>query len=364
MKELLLSLFKGEAQRLFWSQLLFLAALFSGVALLGYVFKDEIYQQEIYVAKQQTIRVYCLEDGKSKPVPTWTPPDLVDEALKFLPLEKRSQKLYVTDKNLEKTLASAFLKHPLVSKVHRVLCEYPSTVRVFLELREPVALIDASAEKRDAFYNDALKRFPNDERFLAKGVNLLDLDAEDAPSNVPADRYVVDAEGARLPNKYFKDHPDFYQSLPIILGIGSGKGGAPVDQLVKEGCAFIRFLNESTARSALRIKTLAVANPYGVSHGVWYFQTESGSLVKWGLFVPPRKGKGETSDAESGQSGWEEIYEFQYRKLVDLNNQIKENASEVEFYRGSPHESERASAEERRKNAYDVSTLLIGEEEN
>lgn len=363
-KKLLLCLFVGKAQRLFWSQVLFLAALFAGVALLGYVFKDEIYQQEIYVVKQETIRVYCLENGNSKPVPSWAPQNLVDEALKFLPLEKRSQKLYVTDKDIENTLASAFQKHPLVSKVRRVLCEYPSTVRVFLELRTPIALIDASAVKRDDFYNEALKRFPNDKSFLAKGVSLLELNAENAPENVPAARYVVDADGSRLPNKYFKDHPDFYQSLPIVLGIGVEEGGASVDQLLKEGCAFIRFLDESTARSALRITTIAVANPYGATHGVWYFQTESGSLVKWGLFVPARQEKRENSDAGNVQRSWEDLYQFQYRKLVDLNNQIKENASEVEAYRNSTDESERAKAQERRKNAYDVSTLLLGEEEN
>lgn len=364
MKKLFFYLFVGKAQRLFWSQILFLAALFACVALLVCVFKDEIYRQEIYVVRQETIRVYCLKNGKSEPIPAWAPQNLVDEALKFLPLEKRGQKLYVTDKEIEKTLASAFQKHPLVSKVHRVLCEYPSTVRVFLELRTPVALVDASAVKRDKFYSKALERFPNDKNFLAKGLSLLELNAENAGENDPAARYVVDADGSRLPNKYFKDHPDFYQSLPIVLGIGVEEGGASVDQLLKEGCAFLRFLDESTARSALRITTIAVANPYGASHGVWYFQTESGSIVKWGLFVPSRQVKNETAAARGVQQSWEDLYNFQYRKLVDLNNQIKENALEVETRRNSTDESERSKAEELRKTAYDVSTLLLGEEEN
>lgn len=363
-KTLFLFLFVGKAQRLFWSQVLFLAALFAGVAFLGYAFKDEIYHQDIYVVKQETIRVYCLENGNSQPIPSWAPQNLVDEALKYLPLEMRNQKLYVTDKEIEKTLASAFQKHPLVSKVHRVLCEYPSTVRVFLELRTPIALIDASAAKRDDFYNEALKRFPNDKGFLSKGVSLLELNAENAPENVPAARYVVDADGSRLPNKYFKDHPDFYQSLPLVLGIGAEEGGASVDQLLKEGCAFVRFLDESTALSALRVTTIAVANPYGVSHGVWYFQTESGSIVKWGLFVPARQKKKENADAGSAQRSWDDLYRFQYRKLVDLNDQVKENAAEVEARSNSADESERAKAQELRKNAYDVSTLLLGEEEN
>ena len=86
--------------------------------------------------------------------------------------------------------------------------------------------------------------------------------------------------------------------------------------------------------------------------------------MKWGLFVPARQKKKENADAESVQRSWDDLYRFQYRKLVDLNDQVKEHAAEVEARSNSADESERAKAQELRKNAYDVSTLLLGEEEN
>ena len=90
-------------------------------------------------------------------------------------------------------------------------------------------------------------------------------------------------------------------------------------------------------------------------------------MVKWGRFVG--KARDASDSATSRRSSqrqhdeWEELKAFQKRKLTRLLDLVNENNYAVEKAKLSSDKETRDNAEKLRTRIYDVSSELLGEEE-
>jgi hypothetical protein len=360
------TLFVAKSVRQFWGPVAFLSFLFLALGIACFYFKEDILNQREYIVPRERIRV-------ANP-PPWLTSDFVTEVLRLLPAEYRDKNqasdsddnglelaLNANDPPLVDNLRIAFLKHPLVERVREIYIYYPPTIDVKLDFRMPLALVDSDSELLEEFQSDIAKYFPDDSRFFKTRPSLsAALQPEPIEQeNVPV-RYIIDKTGRRLPNAYFAGKQEIYARLPRIAGLFSSNASAGDDPILEEAGAFARFLNEANATEDWQIVKIGVLRVYGAKRGLWFFKTSGNAVVKWGRFAPRIK---TTTNPRNDPSEWSELYNFQYRKLVELRERILDNDEMIRALRASHDPQERANAEKKRLKVYDVSSVLLGEED-
>ncbi|MBQ9799220.1 MAG: hypothetical protein IJO40_04685 [Thermoguttaceae bacterium] len=278
--------FLGRAQRVVGAQAL------TGLLLLGFgasvwtSLRTDISEQEIYIVKESD---FCVWNP-----PVWISDRFVAEALELRAPEARTDELNSLDPNLVDNLLVAFESHPWVEKVESIEVRFPARVDVKLKYKEPVATIDPTpsvafdlSDSTTPFFNDGEQNAQNekkDERF--------------------GEKYVVDANGYRLPDEYFRNNPSAYRDFPTVLGIRStpvSDFGQCGDPLVVEAAAFASFLTERDVFKKLGINRIIVAKEKGETKGVYCLKTVGGVAVFWGRFAADGEGSGAAGDENIGE---------------------------------------------------------------
>lgn len=388
---------RDDALRRFSGPFLFLLFLFATLGAACLYFRDDVVNQAQYVVKRENIRVVDP--------PSWIDGGFVDEILRLLPSEFRERRpelkedapkasrvdelsagslssidreprLNSNDPKLVENLRIAAMKHPLVESVAEIRVYYPGKVDLRLNFRVPVALVDCSPKSLESFMSDVKEKFPNDYRFFSDVFNSPSAfsispetgESEDGAEPGASARFLIDKSGRQLPNRYFVDHPGAYSALPKVAGLTASAASASSDPILEEAGAFARFLAETRATTDWQITQLGALRAYGSTRGLWYFKTSGGAFVKWGRFT--RKVQTEeapeyaTRDRRlAAKNDWNALFNFQYRKFVELRRRILENDARVEMLKKSDDKETRESAEKYRLKVYDVSDALLGEEE-
>lgn len=272
--------FLGRAQRIFGAQAL------TGLLLLGFgasvwtSLRTDICDQEIYLVKESD---FCVWNP-----PIWVSDRFVAEALELRAPEARAEELNSLDPNLVDNLLIAFESHPWVERVESIEVRFPARVDVKLKYKEPVAVIDPTPSVAIDLSDSTTPVFNDDWQDDEDGQE----GQKGQKTNVVGarfdEKYVVDANGYRLPDEYFRNNPSAYRDFPIVLGIrstpvsGFGQCGDP---LVVEAAAFASFLAERNVFEKLGINRIVVAKNKGEAKGVYCLKTVGGVSVFWGRFA-------------------------------------------------------------------------------
>lgn len=305
--------FLGRAQRVFGAQAL------TGLLLLGFgasvwtSLRTDICDQEIYRVKESDLRVWNP--------PIWVSDRFVSEALELRAPEARTEELNSLDPNLVDNLLIAFESHPWVEKVESIEIRFPARVDVKLQYKEPVAVIDPTpsvaidlSDSTTPVFNDDWQDGGNGQETGTQGARF-------------GEKYVVDANGYRLPDDYFRNNPSAYRDFPVVLGIrstpvsGFGQCGDP---LVVEAAAFAKFLAERDVFEKLGINRVVVAKNKGETKGVYCLKTVGGVAVFWGRFTSAKEEKNATIERD-GERG--ETFAFQEEKARKLFRLAEKYAS-------------------------------------
>lgn len=300
--------FLGRAQRVFCAQAL------TGLLLLGFgasvwtSLRTDICDQEIYTVKESD---FCVWNP-----PIWVSDRFVAEALELRAPEARTEKLSSLDPNLVDNLLIAFESHPWVEKVESIEVRFPARVDVKLKYKEPVATIDPTPSVAIELSDSTTPAF-NDDRQDGQNGGDRESDGEQFEG-----KYVVDANGYRLPDEYFRNNPSAYREFPIVLGIrstpvsGFGQCGDP---LVVEAAAFASFLTERKIFEKLGVDRIVVAKEKGETKGVYRLKTVGGVSVFWGRFASDADLKSASFKAKNGEEGETfALQEAKARKLFQL----------------------------------------------
>ncbi len=346
--------------RLAWRVVFVPFVLFSilgfGLYALWVVCRDEIKKQNDYVVQCENVRVLNP--------PPWVPRTFVNEVFERLPDRLANQPLNSLDPTLAPALADAFRAHPLVEDVERVYVRFPALVDVNLLFRQPIALVNITMEARKKCYAALRELSPEDADVMAANEPLLNNPDDDKNSpeiNAADARFIVDQTGYRLPNAYFVDHPDSYRKLPEIVGIATrptSEDGASPDPLVEESAEFARFLRDAQLTAELSITKIFVIQKQGETRPRFFFQAQSGRVVKWGRFERPTRRQDDADYSQrSSKEEWNAILAKQNEKILDLIEQIEENAREIEVAAAQEEPDANEKAESLRKVFYDVSKV-------
>ncbi len=298
----------GRAQRVFGAQAL------TGLLLLGFgasvwtSLRTDICDQEIYTVKESD---FCVWNP-----PVWVSDRFVAEALELRAPEARTEELNSLDPNLVDNLLIAFESHPWVEKVESIEVRFPARVDVKLKYKEPVATIDPTPSVAFDLSDSTTPVFNDDGQTGQDGQN-------ESPGDARfGEKYVVDANGYRLPDEYFRKNPSAYRDFPIILGIrstpvsGFGQCGDP---LVVEAAAFARFLTERKVFEKLGVNRIVVAKKKGEPKGVYCLKTVGGVAVFWGRFdAAPEKASGASGKTTDERDEALALQEAKARKLFQL----------------------------------------------
>ena len=326
-----------------------------GLFALWVVCRDDIKKQSDYLVQCENVRVLNP--------PPWAPRTFVNEVFERLPDQFANEPLNSLDTKLAQALADAFRAHPLVEDVERVYVRFPAIVDVNLAFRQPVALVNVTPDARKKCYATLRKLSPEDADVMANNEPSLqapDDDDKKAPEINAADaRFIVDQTGYRLPNAYFVDHPDSYRKLPEIVGVTTrptSEDGRSPDPLVEESAEFARFLRDSQLTAELSIAKIFVVQKQGETSPRFFFQAQNGRVVKWGRFErPARRQENVDYSKRSPKEEWNAILAKQNVKILNLIEQIEENAREIEVAAAQDDPNANEKAESLRKNFYDVS---------
>ncbi len=284
----------GRAQRVFGAQTL------TGLLLLGFgasvwtSLRTDICDQEIYKVKESD---FCVWNP-----PIWVSDRFVAEALELRAPEARTEELNSLDPNLVDNLLIAFESHPWVEKVESIEIRFPARVDVRLKYKAPIAVIDPTPSVAIDLSDSTTPIFNDDWQV---GENEQDGQKENAAGAQFGDKYVVDANGYRLPDAYFRNNPSAYRDFPIVLGIrstpvsGFGQCGDP---LVVEAATFANFLTERKVFEKLGINRIVVARKKGETKGVYCLKTVGGVAVFWGRFAEEKSASIEKITDERGET--------------------------------------------------------------
>lgn len=292
--------FLGDAQRVFGAQVLTALALLGFGASVWTSLRTEIREQEIYRVKESDF--YVLDP------PVWVPKRIIAEALELRAPETRTEELNSLDPNLIDSLLSAFESHPWVERVESIEIGFPARIEVSLKYKEPVAVIDPTPSVA-INSSDSTRSGEQGEKSGSE---------KSGDGRRVGDKYVVDANGYRLPDEYFKNNPSAYRDFPIVLGISStpiSRFGQCGDPLVVEAAAFASFLTERGVFKKLGIDRVVVAKEKGEVGGVYSLKTVSGVVVFWGRFAS-EDGEEDQNDDERGKPS--AVQEAKARRLFQL----------------------------------------------
>lgn len=300
--------FLGRAQRIIGAQAL------TGLLLLGFgasvwtSLRTDVCDQEIYRVKESDFYVWNP--------PIWVSDRFVAEALELRAPEARTEELNSLDPNLVDNLLIAFESHPWVERVESIEIRFPARVDVKLKYKEPVAVIDPTPSVAIDLSDSTTPVFNDDWQ---GGQNEQDERKGNAVGARSGEKYVVDANGYRLPDEYFRNNPSAYRDFPIVLGIrstpvsGFGQCGDP---LVVEAAAFASFLAERNAFEKLGINRVIVAKKKGETKGVYCLKTVGGVSVFWGRFSTATEEEGAAFERNAADAlAWQET---KARKLFQL----------------------------------------------
>jgi len=201
-----------------------------------------------YVATPQEVEI--------TPLPSWIHVDIRTEVFRNASLDGP---LSIMDDNLAERIATAFSLHPWVAKVERVAKQHPAKVKVQLEYRRPVLMVE-----------------------------------------VPGGLLPVDARGVLLPAGEFS--PLEQSRFPRLVGVGTVPLGT-----AGEGWGEARVVGAAEIAAALGPAwdelRLAQIVPYAASTAgrpdeiVYVLSTRGGTRIVWGS-APGRRGTGELPTAE------------------------------------------------------------------
>ncbi|MBR5243295.1 MAG: hypothetical protein IKW13_03600 [Thermoguttaceae bacterium] len=319
--------FLGSAQRVFGAQAL------TGLLLLGFgasvwtSLRTEIGEQEIYRVKESDFRVWYP--------PIWVSDRFVAEALELRAPEARTEELNSLDPNLVDNLLIAFESHPWVEKVESIEIRFPARVDVKLKYKEPVAVIDPTP----SVAIDLSGSLNDDGSSGQNGINGQDGEKRGAGFG---EKYVVDANGYRLPDEYFRNNPSAYRDFPIILGIrstpvsGFGQCGDP---LVVEAAAFARFLAERKVFEKLGINRIVVAKKKGETQGTYSLKSVGGAVVLWGRFGSAEERNGELGETSALQEAKARRLLLLAEKYASLDSVPPEALGELNLTVGAEEEN-------------------------
>lgn len=300
--------FLGRAQRVFGAQTL------TGLLLLGFgasvwtSLRTDICEQEIYRVKESDLRVW-------KP-PIWVSDRFVAEALELRAPEARTEELNSLDPNLVDNLLIAFESHPWVEKVESIEIRFPARVDVRLKYKEPVAVIDPTPSVAIDLSDSTTPIFNDDWQDEQNGRN-----GQNGQGARFGEKYVVDANGYRLPDDYFRSNPSAYRDFPIVLGIRStpvSEFGQCGDPLVVEAAAFAKFLAERDVFEKLGINRVIVAKKKGETKGVYCLKTVGGAAVFWGRFASAEDEESASTERNGDRDETLALQEEKARRLFRL----------------------------------------------
>lgn len=228
--------------------ILLLAAFGGGAyALWKYVQPRVLAQPEYYVTNLDGLIV--------TPPPEWIHADVRAEVFRDLNLENP---LSLMDEQLTRRVADAFLLHPWVAKVNRVVKQHPGRLMVELEYRKPVAMVE-----------------------------------------VPGGLLPVDATGRLLPCSETDFTPIEASRYPRIAGIKTlplgAVGAAWGDPRVSETAEIAAALGELW--KPLHLQRIVPGSMNLTGEVLYELYTQGGMRVVWGR-APSRDGAGEPLTAE------------------------------------------------------------------
>lgn len=176
--------------------------------------------------------------------PDWATDKFINEINNIHGLKK---KYNIFEKDLTKKIVAAYEKSPLISKVYYVERELPDRLNMKFELRRPVAIVKGKQEK-----------------------------------------YLVDKDSVRLPEKFYK-YPEEGGDPIYIVCRRSTKipeyGERWNDVSIREGISLLNYLKHNKIDKLLKIASIDVSNVGGknkdgkIDVELW---TKSGAKIRWG----------------------------------------------------------------------------------
>lgn len=344
-------------------------------------YHDAVFNSPEHIIHPENIRVWNA--------PPWVPNDYVLQALDNLPEEFAGAELNVNRPGLTEALSDAFYATPWALKVDKVKLAYPGQVDVYLAFREPMAIVDPTLPAAESFCNRTLELFP--ERTLAleesstlravrayQGFHDSTFEIVDAALRTPktpdefveynSQQYLVDRTGYRLPEEYFREHPEARAAKPHIVGIfykPTTAYGDLANVSLQECMTFVDFLNDHRLLETLHIDRVCVFEGRPGQKNQYCFSTENGVMVFWGDFAEPPMSEGDgdmTTEAEDGKNTLETRmrarFDYQSQKLAIWNQMARENLEEVKTLAARPEPDAAQKAQRARRVAYDLSDVL------
>lgn len=176
--------------------------------------------------------------------PDWATDKFINEINNIHGLKK---KYNIFEKDLTKKIVAAYEKSPLISKVYYVERELPDRLNMKFGLRRPVAIVKGKQEK-----------------------------------------YLVDKDSVRLPEKFYK-YPEEGGDPIYIVCRRSTKipeyGERWNDVSIREGISLLNYLKHNKIDKLLKIASIDVSNVGGknkdgkIDVELW---TKSGAKIRWG----------------------------------------------------------------------------------
>jgi hypothetical protein len=229
--------------------LLLTAVLVGGWMIIWHFFGESLLRSDRYVLRQENLEV--------TPLPPWIHTDVRGEVFRTIAFEGP---LTIMDDHLTRRIADGFALHPWVAKVRRVVKQYPARVKVELDYRRPVCMVE-----------------------------------------VPGGLYPADVEGVWLRSEDFS--PVEASQYPRLSGLGSmpvGSVGTPWgDGRVVDGAEIAAALLHVWGDLQLA-RIVPSARPQSGTHYAFELYTRGGTRILWGL-APGASLAGDVSAAEKIQ---------------------------------------------------------------
>ncbi len=176
--------------------------------------------------------------------PDWATDEFINEINNIQGLQK---KYNIFEKNLTRRIENAYESSPLISKVCYIERELPNRLNMKFELRKPVAIVKKRRNK-----------------------------------------YLVDKDSVRLPDKFYK-YPEEGDDPIYIIGRNSvkvpGYGERWNDKSIVDGVNLLNYLNRNKVDKLLKITSIDVSKIGGkykegkTDVALW---TKDGAKIKWG----------------------------------------------------------------------------------
>ena len=293
--DLFCDLFLGSAQREIFKQV-FLALLFY------IVFRFFWHEVSPSVANQNDYRI-SSEHIVLTTRPLWVPPTLEKSALTNDTSFSSHSSLSLLDSQFVQNIASAFRAEPWVREVNSVKLQYPASVEVNVEFREPVAYIALDSSIENGLPSRAV--------------------------------YQIDSDGVLLPTDYItvsiSSDPESIYDYPLVEGICStplSTYGQPWgDPVVDEGALFADFLcNDSKKLGIAKIMVSEKDEDKQLppekrsQQRIWRLATTNGKEIIWGPFPMSSVIRSRSGSRSLYEVAKDEAFRAEEPKLSRLRN--------------------------------------------